>query len=538
MLMPALLTLLAAAPLDEVVATVEGRPILASQVRARQVETLKAGGVTDPRSLVTDLVNEALLANDGYAQKLEKDPAVLAAADAARRAVGATLHLEADVYSTVRVDEAQIAALFHETGDSVKFAQITLASEDEAKALLARLQQGADFAKEAVHSLDPRTAATGGDMGLMNRGQLEAALADAVFKARLKVPTGPVALDLGFAVVLVSDRHLGTEAELKARHEQIVAFATQQTRRALRQHYLDQLRKTGKAEVDEAFVRSTGNRVTATADEAAHVVARVGARALTWAEVLQGLVETFGGVQGSHTSGGTVKLEVARREVDRLLLEEAGARAGFDRRPEALAAGQRAEALALVKLVAARLRAGVSEPTAAEVQADVAAHQAQYSRPATRTCAHILSASQEDATRLKLRLEKGERFEELARTANRDTRAAASGGVIGEFSLEALEQLERAGEKALATALRQGPDGQVSAPVQSRDGWHLVRCGALVEHPPVLAEVGPVAAARLKAERGQAAVTARIAALRQKAHLTLDEAALARLAAPPKGTSP
>ncbi|MBI5477914.1 MAG: peptidylprolyl isomerase [Deltaproteobacteria bacterium] len=527
-----LMVTILAAPPDEVLATVDGKPILHSQAVARARATAGAGGVGDLRSLVEDLVNEEVLAGEGYRQGLDKAPAAVAAAEAERRRLAAERLLAKDVYPAVVVEEAAVRQMFHETGDSVRLSAIVLATEDEAKALLERLAKGADWNKEALHSLDMRTARSGGDMGDMTRGQLGGALGEAAFSAPIGKPHGPVRLELGVGVIRVAGRHLADEKGLPARREQIVGFITSQSHQMVRTHDVKTLEGKYKAMLDEAFLKSTGVALNPTPEQAARVVVRVGASQVTYGEVLAALVRTFGAQQSGHVSGPTVKRDVAKSELERLLLEQAAVDAGYGKDPAVVAGVKLVERDQVVRELAARIREATPNPTRPELEAYLAAHAAEYRRPGTRTCSHIVSRTKDQAALLRARLEKGERFDTLAAEYSSDTRTAAKGGVMGVVDDNALAALAtKSNEPALSEALRPPVPDAVSQPVQSRAGWHLVRCGAAT--PPSLPKVDEVqqqVGQRLRTERADEAVREKIAALRRGAKISVNEALIARLA--------
>lgn len=87
---------------------------------------------------------------------------------------------------------------------------------------------------------------------------------------------------------------------------------------------------------------------------------------------------------------------------------------------------------------------------------------------------HILVESRDEAEALAIRLEQGEPFHALARAHSKDQGSATQGGGLGAVT---------AGQTVMEfedVLLRLRP-GQVSAPVESPFGWHLIRLDSLVE---------------------------------------------------------
>lgn len=526
------LVVLGAVTPDEVLGQVDGRPVTARQFIER-LKTRSSETPSDARAVLQDLVNDELLAREGYRQGLEKTPVVAAAAEAARLKLAAERFLEGQVYSNVKIEDTQVKQLFHETGDTARVQMIILASEDDAKALLVRLAKGAKFADEAKQSLDPAGVEKRGDYGELTRGQLEGELRDLAFTLPLGKPAGPVKLPLGVAVVLIAARTVADEATLPARKPDILRFAEAQLRSMLKKHIVDQLRAKAKVVVDQAFLASTGTRLDATPAQAAYVVARVGSRAVTYGAVLAQQRKSFGGSMGSHMSGPRVKEELVWSDIDELLLQDAAVAAGFGREPETLEAARRAERDAVIREVANRTRAAVPQPGPTALRAFLEAHPTDYTRPPSRSCSHLVVRDESEAKQLRAQLAKGDRFEDLAVEHSLDQGSAVRGGLLGELDDRVLDGLGREqGEPNLAAAMRSAQPNVVSAPVKGARGWHLVRCGAVTPARRLaLDEVRPQLTERAWFEQRQAAVGQLVSRLREGAKVSLDEAALQRVVA-------
>ena len=95
---------------------------------------------------------------------------------------------------------------------------------------------------------------------------------------------------------------------------------------------------------------------------------------------------------------------------------------------------------------------------------------------------HILVETEEAATALTERLATGEEFEALAREASSDS-SAASGGMLGWFESGMMVPDFEAAVIALEV-------GEVSAPVQTQFGWHVVKLNETREREvPTLEQV-------------------------------------------------
>lgn len=521
----------AAAP-DETVARVGGHAIPASAVTTRLAASAAAGGSTRPADLVEDLVNDELLAREAERLGLARDPAVVSEVERQRRQLAADRFVEKEIFAAVRPDEAMLRELYHGQADTVRLHFLVLESRAKAEAVAARLRGGSTFQAEAASSLEPRSRAAGGDLGLQTRGQLEPALQQAAFAAPVGEVFGPVPLSLGVGVGRVQERHLGDEQGFAAARNGIARVAVQMARSQARVHYLSQLRKSLKVDVDEAFVQSTGTEIELPPDRADRPVASIAGKPIRYLDILPELRRLSRGKAGGHFSGPSVKMEILRAEIDRRLLEEAAMQRGFGDDPQVAAALRQPRRDALTRALAARIRAAIPPPSSADVEAYYREHASDFRRPGRRTCSQILIETLPVAKAARARLDEGEPFEDVARALSVDE-SAARGGLLGEVTDDRLREVDRPeGEPALVAVLRTTPAGLVSGPVRSRAGWHLVRCGPHVpEGPAPLAEVSQAIASHLGRQRGDGAVRARLDELRARTEVAIDRAAVERLAA-------
>jgi peptidyl-prolyl cis-trans isomerase C len=522
----ALLLALGAAP-DAVVARIDGAPVHASLVLAREARA-RALGSDAPRAKVLEaVVDDLLVARDAKRAGVDAAASIAQGVEAERRRFAAERYATREL-DALDVPEQAVRDLYHGGADRFRLKLATYATRADADAGLARLAQGGDFAEEALRSLDSRSKKAKGDLGLVTRMELDPALAAAAAAAPLAKPHGPIALPLGFAVIVVAERALGDEAGFAAQAPQLRTFARESLRREAKKHLLHQLRGAAGVKLDEDFLRATGNRLAATPQEEAHVLATVRGRPVRYGDVLPALRRTVGGE--GHLSGLAVKAEFAWAEIDRVLLEEEGLRRGFGDGPEAAAAVADARAWLTAQAVAAKMRADVPAPDAAAIERYYAEHAAELMRPARRACSDIQVETRLDADRARKRIAAGESFEAVARAVSADRQTAAAGGALGEIPLERMDALAKSGEKALARALREAKAGELVGPVFASGAVHLLRCGPVIDAAPApLASVRDAIAARVRAREQDAALASRLAELRRAARVDVDAAALAAL---------
>lgn len=165
-------------------------------------------------------------------------------------------------------------------------------------------------------------------------------------------------------------------------------------------------------------------------------------------------------------------------------------------------------------LLAAELIDALSAELITE-EAIQAAYDAQFAdvEPVLEySAAHILLASEEEAAAAKLRADSGEDFAELARQLSTGP-SGPSGGDLGWFSEGMMVQ-------EFQTAVETLEAGQVSDPVQTQFGWHIIKLNETRNRPnPTLEEMRAEIAGKLQEEL----VTSKLAELNAAAEITRPE---------------
>lgn len=127
---------------------------------------------------------------------------------------------------------------------------------------------------------------------------------------------------------------------------------------------------------------------------------------------------------------------------------------------------------------------------------------------------HILVASEDEAKAIEAELAAGGDFATIAKEKSTDTGSGAQGGELGWFGMGRMVP-------EFETAVAALEVGQISAPVQSQFGWHVVKLNDTRESsPPPLDDVR----ADLENQVRQEAFQARVADLRAKATIERPDA--------------
>ena len=102
------------------------------------------------------------------------------------------------------------------------------------------------------------------------------------------------------------------------------------------------------------------------------------------------------------------------------------------------------------------------------------ANAAQFQKPETRKVRHILVKDEATANQVKARLANGEDFATIAKEVSQDPGSKDKGGDLGEVPTS-----ESGFVPEFEQAMNQLAAGQVSAPVKSQFGYHIIRVDSI-----------------------------------------------------------
>lgn len=227
----------AAAEDDPVLATVDGTEIHRSDVEAARARLPEQYRQLPPQvleeALVQRLVDEELLRREAERRGLADDPEVKAELERARATILRAILMERIVREAT-TEEKLRAAYGERVKDpaakrsEAKLRHILVQSEDEARAVIAELEHGADFAELAKQRSTGPSAAQGGDLGWVAEDRLVPEFARAAFALEPGSFTKePVQTRFGWHVILMEERREGVPSfeEMRPELEQQLAEA-------------------------------------------------------------------------------------------------------------------------------------------------------------------------------------------------------------------------------------------------------------------------------------------------------------------------
>lgn len=163
--------------------------------------------------------------------------------------------LQKRVTKDVTVDEATAKTYYDEhpeqfkTAESVHARHILLETEEEAKALLKELKNGADFAEMAKkHSTGP-SGPNGGDLGYFARGDMVAPFEEAAFALQPGEISDVVETKFGFHLIKVEDAQPESMVTFEEAKDQIREVLAGQEMQNVWKQFMEDLRADAEVEI-------------------------------------------------------------------------------------------------------------------------------------------------------------------------------------------------------------------------------------------------------------------------------------------------
>lgn len=197
---------------DNTVVTINGHPITQQDYES-YVAARKNGeaALPDTQLLLDELINRELVMQDAIKHKVDQSPSFVRQMEILRGNLLTTMHIS-QYLQQHSVNEKELKAEYDKRvavakmPKEYKVRHIVLATEEQAKTILAQLQEGADFSKLAEEkSIDSGSARTQGDLGWITEEQVVPEVAQVIVKAEKGQYLEPVKSSFGWHVIVVDD---------------------------------------------------------------------------------------------------------------------------------------------------------------------------------------------------------------------------------------------------------------------------------------------------------------------------------------------
>ncbi len=208
-------------------------------------------------------------------------------------------------------------------------------------------------------------------------------------------------------------------------------------------------------------------------DQGDAVVARIGRVNITESELRAKLAELppftqqqFGGPEGM--------IDFLEKLVEEEVLYQAAENAGYEKNPDVVRSLNAVRRRSMIQAYyKEQIEANVEVPEE-EVEAYYSEHDEQFQRRSRIKFRHIMTATRSQAAEVKRRILAGEDFASVAREVSTDAGTREAGGLMR--SIHGGDELPNIGmDSAFIEALFEWKVGEVTEPLQSSKGWHVLR---------------------------------------------------------------
>ena len=246
---------------DSVVATVGGEPITEADLAFAAEDIGQQLSQIPPEQiravLLAQMIDLKLMAQGGHAAKMEDDALFKGRLNyltdrALRRAFTKAKVSDAITDAEIKsVYDAQIAGM--PEVEEVHARHILVSTEDDAKAIKAALDGGADFVQLAKDkSIEPGAKDSGGDLGYFTADKMVKPFADAAFALKVNEISQPIQTQFGWHVIQLLDRRPSPKPTLEQLTQQIGQQLYIEKYRAL----FDALRKDATIDIPDPALKA------------------------------------------------------------------------------------------------------------------------------------------------------------------------------------------------------------------------------------------------------------------------------------------
>ena len=222
---------------DMVAATVNGEQIMESELQnfyeqlPPQYRQIPFAQIRP--QLMERLINQAVVAGaarkEGYLDRPDVQARVAHATQRVLNEFYISDKIKAMVTDDKVKDEYQKSIALETKSEEVRARHILVKTEDEAKAVIAELQGGADFATVARSKSTGPSGRNGGDLGYFGFNQMVPAFAKAAFALKPgEITSAPVQTRFGWHIIKLEDRRVAGAANFEQASQKIRQELSQQ----------------------------------------------------------------------------------------------------------------------------------------------------------------------------------------------------------------------------------------------------------------------------------------------------------------------
>lgn len=220
-------------------------------------------GPEGKRKFLEDLINRELIFLDAKKKKIDKDKEYLDMVERFKKDAMLEILLKREVEDKAKVEESELKAYYDANpeefrlNEEVRASHILVKTEEEAREVIKKIKEGADFGKLAAeHSLDPETSKREGDLGYFGRGRLNPEFEKAAFKLKEGEISEPVKTNFGYHIIKLTGRKRGQLVEYPKVTEILRQRLTREKQKKIFEEWIAGLRKESKININEQALKS------------------------------------------------------------------------------------------------------------------------------------------------------------------------------------------------------------------------------------------------------------------------------------------
>jgi peptidyl-prolyl cis-trans isomerase C len=250
----------------EEVARVNGAVLTVEEFYASVPEQLLAVmSVEDQEEALRTWVKTELFYQEAVRRGIDDDGSIRRRLRELEREIVAEELIRRSMAEVPEVTEAE-ARIYFDAHDSdyaiqIRLAHILVRSRAEADRALARIREGTPFENVAATVSIDQTAAMGGDLGYMRRGEMVHELEEAAFALKVGEVSDVIPSNYGYHIIKVLDRHPGAgQPSFDSKRAAVLNFLTSQRRRQAFDEWLVELEERATVVIDTAQLRLAAQR--------------------------------------------------------------------------------------------------------------------------------------------------------------------------------------------------------------------------------------------------------------------------------------
>ncbi len=215
------------------------------------------------KDFLEDLIAEQLLYEEALRRGLNRDAEVKELLNEARKKILVAKLIEVEVRGKSPVSDEEIKAYYEVHKDEfvtplrLRASHILVDTEEEAKRILQKLTEGADFAQLArQHSKDP-SKDKGGDIGYFSRGQLIPEFENVCFGLEVGQTSDAVKTQFGYHIIKLTERVESRTIELSKAKDAIERDLKGQAEKEGFENFIRALRSKARVKINEGLLEGT-----------------------------------------------------------------------------------------------------------------------------------------------------------------------------------------------------------------------------------------------------------------------------------------